>query len=264
MQERGALATELNRGRDRLPKSFAHDLTRAPPSEADFYRWTDVDAWQAEDQGLAITAPGTDEWSSAGASLQKQVEGDFDISVSFDPQRLDIPAHGLGSSVYLQLELADKGDTQASMILNKTSEGQTEAVAQLRLPADTGGFHYPRVGRVSVRSATELRLARRGGRLFFLVKPLALDGDLVVAQAEIGREPVKLGGTRLLVHTGGAGRESRVLWKGIRVHAERITPEPVPATATVRPSPLMRSPTQPPLKPQPKSVLRSIFDFFTQ
>jgi hypothetical protein len=260
MQDRGALVAELNRQRDRLPKSFMHDLARSPPSEAEFYRWTDLGEWRTQDKGLMITAPGTDEWSSAGASLQKQVEGDFDITIAFDPQRLDIPAQGLGSSVYLQLELADQNDTQMSMILNKTSEGQTEAVAQFRLSTGAGGFYYPRVGRVSLRSATELRMARRGSRVYFLAKPLALEGELIVAQAEIGREPLKLGGTRILVHTGGAGRESRVLWKNIRVRAEGLTPETTPAP-TVPKSP---APTQPQPKPQPKSVLRSIFDFFSQ
>jgi hypothetical protein len=259
-QDGAALVTELNRQRTKLPKSFSHDLTRTPPDKSLFYRWTDVREWRAQDKGLVIVAPGTDEWSSAGASLQKQVEGDFDISIAFDPQRLDIPAESQGSSVYLQLELADKNDTQASIILNKTSEGQTEALAQFRLPADTGGFHYPRVGRVSVPSATELRLVRRGDRAYFLVKPPELDSELVVAQAELGREPVKLGGTRILVHTGGAGRESRVLWKGIRVHAERITPESAPAPIPRKVS----VPAPPAPKPQSKSVLRSIFDFFSQ
>jgi hypothetical protein len=260
MQDRGALIAELNRQRDQLPKSFAHDLTRAAPHESLFYRWTDVGEWRVQDKGLLITAPGTDQWSSAGASLQKQVEGDFDVSISFDPLRLDFPAHGLGTSVYLQLELADQHDTQASMILNRTSEGQTEAVAQFRRPADNGGFHYLRVGRVSVRSATELRLARRGDRLIFLVKPSELEGQLVVAQAEIGREPLKLGGTRILVHTGGAGRESRVLWKGIHVKAEQITPEALPAASAARSA----APTQPAPKPPSKSLFQSIFDFFSQ
>ena len=244
MQDRGAFIAELNRARDRLPKSLSHDFTKSPPGESMFYRWTDLREWQAEDEGLLIVAPGTDAWSSAGASLQKRLEGDFDISLTFDPPQFDTPADGEGSSVYLQLELADQGDTQASIILNRTSEGQTEAMAQLRLPAD-GGFHYPRVGRVSVRSATELRLARRGDRLYFLVKPLALDGELVVAQAEVGREPLKPGGIRIMVHTGGAGRESRVLWKGVRVKAERITSESSPPAAA-SPSAV---PTQPTARP---------------
>jgi hypothetical protein len=261
MQNRDAILAELDRQRDRLPNSFAHDFTRSAPHESHFNRWTDLRAWRSEDQGLLLTAPGTDHWSSAGASLQKQVEGDFDIAIAFDPQRLDTPAAGQGSSVYLQLELADKDDTQVSMILNKTSEGALEAAAQIRKPDEKGNYQYSRMGRLSVRSARELRLARRDNRLYCLATSEDFGGRRVVAQAEIGREPVKLGGTRILVHTGGAGRESRVLWKGIQVKAERITSD------SAARAPKLAVPAQPALKrppAPPKSVLRSIFDFFSQ
>jgi hypothetical protein len=259
IQDRDAILTELNRRLETLPKAFLLDLARAPLPESLFYRWTDLRPWRAQDKGLLITAPGTDQWSSAGAALQKQVEGDFDISITFDPQRLDTPAEGQSSSVYLQLELADKDATQVSAILNRISDSTTEAVAQFRRPDEKGGFYYRRMGTLSVPSATALRIARRGDRLVFLVKPAERDSPRVLAQAEIGREPLKLGGTRILVHTGGNGRESRVLWKGIQVKAERITPESSPVTT----APKSAVKTQP--APQSsKSVLRSIFDFFSQ
>jgi hypothetical protein len=222
-----------------------------------FYRWTDQRPWRREDRGLLIVAPGTEHWSSAGASLNRQIEGDFDVSIHFDPLHLDLPAPGQTSAVYLQLELADGNDTQASAILNKTSDGTVEAVAQLRLPDGKGGFHYPRIGRLSVTSARELRLARRGRRLYCLVGSQDFGGQRVVAQTEIGGEPVKAGGTRILVHTGGAGRESRVVWKGIQVNADGITGVAAPPVAPPRPL----APTP---KPQPKSVLQSIFEFFSK
>lgn len=269
-QNGDSLLTRLNRERNALAKSFTHDFTRQKPDDALLNRWTDLRAWSARDGGLLIVAPGTDHWSSAGAALKKSMEGDFDISVAFDPQRLDTPAKGLGSSVYLQLELADKDDTQVSLVLNKTSEGDTEAVAQLRMPDGKGDYEYRPVGRASVRSASELRLARRGGELYCLVSSEGSPGAKVLARVEVGRGPVKSGGTRLLVHAGGAGRESRVLWKSIAVKAEAIEPlaaapavvaprSASPKTTPPRPAPSRQAAPKPPSK----SMLRSIFDFFS-
>lgn len=259
-QDHTQLLADLNRARSALASSFTHDFTRQPPDDALFHRWNEQRPWRREDQGLVIVAPGTDHWSSTGAALRKQLEGDFDISLRFTPQRLDTPAQGQGSSLYLQVELADAAATQVSTILNKTSDGATEVVTQIRVPDGKGGHQYTRIGRISIGTAHELRLARRRGRIWGLVASEDFAGYRVVAQTEIGGEPVILGGTRVLVHTGGAGRESRVLWQSLQVKADRITGAVAPAT--VMPSP--RPPALPPPKPPRKSFLQSIFDYFAR
>jgi hypothetical protein len=225
MEDIAELLKQLDRQRNELPESFTHDFTRQPPAKGLFDRGTDDRTWKPGDLGLRIVAPGTDNWTSVGASLLKKIEGDFDISIRGAVTRFDRPAESKNSGVYLQVELANDDRTRASILLFKTADARTEVLAQLRVPNGRGGYDYPRVGGRLARSVGGLRLARRGKRVFFLATSEDFGGEQVVAYVDVDDAPIRIGGTQVLVHTGGAGRESHLLWKDIKVKAARISSE---------------------------------------
>lgn len=213
---------EINRERDSLPQSVFQDFTTAAPDEAIIRRWTDLRQWNPADNGLLIVAPGTDNWTSAGAVLQRRIEGDFDIGIRFDPKRLDTPAAGLNSSVYLQVELADAGATQLSLIFQKLDSDVTEVFVQLSTDDGGPGRNYRRLGRIAASSVEGLRIARRGRQITCIARSKKLGGEIIVGQGDVGDAPLDFDSARIMVHTGGAGRESHVVWKSFDVHAERI------------------------------------------
>lgn len=213
---------DLNRERDALPQFVSQDFTTAPPNDELVRRWTDLRAWNRADDGLLIVATGTNNWTSAGAAIQKRIEGDFDIAIRFDPQRLDMPADGLTTAIYLQVELQDAGATQLSLIFQKLASDVSEVFVQLSADNGQSGRNYRRLGRLVASSVQGLRLARRGRQITGIAFFDDTGGEVVVAQGDVGDAPIDFDGTRILVHTGGAGRESHVVWKSLDVHAEGL------------------------------------------
>lgn len=213
---------ELNARRDSLSQSLLLDFAESAPESEMIRRWGVVPEWNRDDEGLLIVAPGSDAWTSAGAALQRGIEGDFDISILFDPQRIDVPAEGQNSSVYLQIELDDTGDTQLSLIFQRLEDGSSGLLAQVSVENEKSTRDYRRLGRLDATTVTGLRVARRGRQVICVALSDELETETIFAEGNVGDAPLNPNCTRVMVHTGGAGRESRVVWKSIEVRADRI------------------------------------------
>tara|TARA_R110002072_G_C7978996_1_gene536066 strand:+ start:74368 stop:77838 length:3471 start_codon:yes stop_codon:yes gene_type:complete len=216
---------QLNKERDQLKSRFEFDFTKQAPPDSLIQRWTDQNPWSKDDGGLLMTAPGTDNWSSAGANVMKSVSGDFDISISFEVQKFDIPKSGKRCSAYLQLDLPDKNRTQVSNIFTNNDTGATEVVAQVREPRGNGQFNYRATGALDLDNVTTLRIARRAERLTFLTSTKDSSNERIVGYLDRPAVPLPKSSIRFLVHTGGADRESIVLWKSIGIRADDIPDE---------------------------------------
>jgi len=222
---------KLNDERDQLKSHFAFDFAKQAPPGPLFGRWNDLNPWKKSDGGLTIVAPGTDNWTSAGASVAKQVTGDFDISVNFDVQKFDSPKPGERCSVYLQVEIPDEDETQCSMIFATNGVGGTEAIAQVREPRGKGKYSYRPLGAIDLSNVTAMRVTRRGERLTFLASSKDSKQERIVGFLDRPAIPIPASFIRFYVHTGGADRESRVLWKSIDIRADDIpTDETTPTT----------------------------------
>ena len=225
-----ALLAKLNASRAQLPVSFVHDFVAKAPDENDIYRWTDRRPWDPAARGLEIHSPGTDEWTSAGLSVRRQFRGDFDVRLSFDSPALALPLPGKHSQVYLQIELDDNDQTQLSSMLTRKSSGEVISQAQIRTPVD-GGYHYHNLGSLSLSAPDYLRLARRGKEVYFLAGTQSDHQEYLIGSATTTVAPIEMLGIRMMLHTGGAGRDSQVLVKSIDVKAEQQTsPVAVPNT----------------------------------
>ena len=222
VENQAELLAKLNEQRQQLPVSFEHDFTTTAPAADDIYRWTDHRPWNAAAKGLRIIAPGTDPWTSAGMSVRRQFFGDFDVTFSFNAPTLATPKPGKHSQVYLQIELDDSEQTQLSSMLTKKDTGEVISQAQLRSPID-GGYRYQNLGSVSVSTPDYLRVLRRDTEVYFLAGTESDDREYLIGAATTSTAPIDVFGVRILLHTGGAGRESQVLVKSIHVNAENST-----------------------------------------
>ena len=222
VEEFDSQLVQLNKERDELKAHFEFDFTKQAPPDSLFQRWTDLNPWKPDDGGLLMTAPGTDNWTSAGANVMKPVVGDFDISINFDVVKFDIPKPGGRCSAYLQIDLPDQDKTQMSIIFTNNDTGTTEVIAQVREPRGNDKFHYRATGALDLANVTKMRITRRGERLTFLASTKDPADERIVGYLDRPAVPLPESFVRFLVHTGGADRESIVLWKSIEIRASEF------------------------------------------
>ncbi len=259
---------DLNQSRAKLSANFHHNFVQASPSANDLFRWNAERQWNKADGGLVIQAAGTKEWTSSGLSLLRQIDGDFDIKIEFDPRQLAIPAAGQESSIYLQAELTDPARTQVNSTLVRMPSGTVVANAKLRASLHSGEFQYRSLGAIELASVKQLRLARRGERIYWIAGSEAVSDETIIASADIGDAAIDFGCLRMLVHTGGEGRSSEVLLRSLIVNAERLRDRSSADTAQQQRQPALAAPpavNQPNGKvpaQRPKSLFQSLFDIF--
>ena len=220
-----AQLVQLNKEREQLKTHFEFDFAKQAPPDSLLERWTDLNPWKKDDGCLLLTAPGTDNWTSAGAKVMKSVSGDFDVSVNFEVTKFDIPKPGGRCSAYLQIELPDKDQTQMSIIFTNNDTGATEVVAQVREPRGKDNVQYRAIGALDLANVTSMRIARRAERLTFLASTKESSNERIIGYLDRPAVPLPKSFIRFLVHTGGADRESIVLWKSIDIRADDIPVE---------------------------------------
>lgn len=214
------IVARLDRERAMLPVRFVHDFARERFTPERFHHWGFNPPLQPSPPGLVVSGPATDNWTSAGAAPQLALQGDFDISFEFDLLRMTPPKAGLSSAVYLQLEVPDESQHQYSIILVGEPEGGKHVTAQHRERTSEGGFAYPSISREPVQGGQRLRLARRGGQLYFLFAEVTSQHDRLLAQHEVATVDIPATFARMLVHTGGAGKSTEAAWKRISINAQ--------------------------------------------
>jgi hypothetical protein len=159
-----------------------------------------------------------------GLAPQIALRGDFDVAVSLDALKFDQPATGKNSGVYLQIKFDDKGKSAANLIFLHHPDGRKEAYTEMETLRSNGKRDYLRVRSIKVDSIDALRIARHGEQLSFLFSEQGSEGYQLLCQTNVGAHDVPKTAIRLLVHTGGAGRETEVLWKHLSIRADEINP----------------------------------------
>ncbi|WP_461506015.1 DUF1583 domain-containing protein [Rhodopirellula baltica] len=214
-----ASLASLDQQRDRLPFTFEHDFTKAAENSNAIYHWG---AWHRSPSGVKVIAPGTDEWTSAGVSLQHLIEGDFDIAFYFDAVHLETPVQGQQTQLYLQIEWGDDDSTQVNAMMNKSDSGTVASRAMSRVLSD-GKSIYRIIGNQPLDNPDYLRIVRRGDRCFCIAGREEDQQSLLLGTVRVSEQPIDPRRVRIVLHTGGAGRSSEVLLKSIHVKAAGIT-----------------------------------------
>ncbi|QDU38076.1 hypothetical protein Mal4_23960 [Maioricimonas rarisocia] len=247
------LLTSLNRRRDELQNRFTFDFSAQDPHDGTLYLWNNDSPWKADDGGWTIINPGADTWTSAGVAARTFVQGDFDLEVEFDSVDFAEPRPGGRSSIYLQIEFPNEERTQVSNLFTTGTAGRTEVISQVRVPVGEGKYDYRQFGGFDLAKASALRMVRTGNTLTCLITSPDFDEEIVVGELEVPSLPIHPRNIRVMVHTSGAGRESRVRLKALDLRGETLG-EVV--------EPPVRDPLDPPRIEREKSLLDSVLDLF--
>ena len=231
LQDEAEALAKLNKERDDLPQRFDHNFAKDRLTEHRFQQWGPLRPTSGK--GLGMVSIGTDNWSSSGFNSLHGVQGDFDIAIHFDDLKLGKPKEKLNSSFYLQIEFPDAASTQANVMVVEHIDGQRQVYAQVRVLDAGGNTQYRNLRSDSAGEVVKLRLARRGERLVFLYREKGSVRDQILAQRDVVGMAVPQHNVRLMLHTGGARRQSEVLLKQFSVHAEKIAPNPAEPPATI-------------------------------
>ncbi|EMI27846.1 signal peptide protein [Rhodopirellula europaea SH398] len=243
-----ASLVSLNKHRDRLPVTLNHDLSRPDKNPNALYYWGD---WQRSSSGMKVIASGTDNWTSAGVSLQHLIEGDFDIAFHFDPPKLATPTKGQQTQLYLQIEWSDDDHTQVNAMMTKSDAGTITSRAQTRV-IENGNSVYRIIGSQTLSNPDYLRIVRRDDQCFCIAGRKDNQQSLLLGSVRVSKQPIDPRRVRVVLHTGGDGRTSEVLLKSIHVKAAGATLVAPAIIRTVPAKPDTRAP----------SVFDSIRNFF--
>jgi hypothetical protein len=224
LQDQDKAVASLNKERDALAHRFGHDFAKDPLTADRLHVWGRLQ--QADDRGVKMTSIGSDRWTSSGFDPLAGLEGDFDMSVTFDELKLAIPKDKLNSSLYLQVVFQDPKETHVNVILVVHIDGIRQVYAQTRVTDEGGNYIYNLLRLDEVNEVDKLRLVRRGKQFSFLYRAKRADHDTILAQQDVLDLPVMPNDIRCLFHTGGNGRQSEVLLKRFHLQAEKIDPNP--------------------------------------
>ncbi|WDQ16278.1 DUF1583 domain-containing protein [Rhodopirellula sp. P2] len=247
----------LDQQRDLLPISFVHDFTQTPGKPAELYHWGES---QRSASGLQVIAPGSDEWTSAGVSLMHRIEGDFDIAFHFDAPKLPTPTKGQQTQLYLQIEWSDENQTQVDSMISKSDSGSVVSRGMSRILVN-GRSTYQMFGNQPSDQPDYLRIARRGDMCYCISGREAEQQALMLGAIRVSGQPIDPMRVRMILHTGGEGRTSEVLFKSIRVKAAAATLG-APLQTRRREGQVFAVPDPAEPTPRPTSVFDSIRNLF--
>jgi hypothetical protein len=179
---------------------------------------------QATEEGLLITAPGSDTWTGHGLTLPFALHGDFDVAAEMDVKRLDPPAGRGESVVFLETEFRDPKKTSIHAKFAISPSNRKTGEVQLRQVSETGEFDYTELVNHPASNVHLLRVARRQEMLYVLIREAGQDVARVLGKLEVGNHPILADDLRFILHADGEGRQVSVLLKRVVVHADRIDP----------------------------------------
>ena len=232
---RGTQTDAFDLARDALPATFDFDFTKAtlPELESQFFvsrnKASTPGDLQMQPDGLHVTASApVGQYAALLLGANLQVEGDFDITSRFEHLQLKLPEQG-SSGVY-QCTLFSKPMPRHYNLLRTAGQFKDMPLRQViqleifNLDPARRGPTYPAIF-TDESPAGRLRTVRRGQTLSFLAASYDSDSFQVLHSEEVTDESLHFNDIHLRAscHSHG-GTEARVsvVWKEIRVRAEKI------------------------------------------
>ncbi|QDT12935.1 DUF1583 domain-containing protein [Planctomycetes bacterium K23_9] len=238
LENQNAKLAKLNDARLRFDRAVSVDYKKQTMRPSDFYSWGSVGPWKSSDGGLPVQHVGTDDWNSSGVAFRPSVNGDFDIEISFDSVDLGVPKPGQHSRLFLQIQLEDPGQSQINTLLTHKSKGGLIVQTQTRVADERGAKIYSDAQHIDGTDIRRLRLARQGKTIFCLAGTNDPKTDTVLTSLPLGDAPIRRNAIRALVHTGGSGPTSNILFKTFDIRGEQFSKTaPVNLRYSVQPFP---------------------------
>lgn len=183
--------------------------------------------------GLKFIVPGADSSLSYGLLNPNGFSGDFDVTLEVLPIKMEAGVPGQESRTYLRIGVLDEFDTVLDMKyvrrenLNLTASA---TIGQRKRFQQTGRRTYRSDSTRDVTTAHLLRIARRGDVAYLIFqeskdKPMAIQSRFL-----IGNHPIRSRMVQAMTHTGGADRETQIVFKRLIIRAEqKIGRKTIPA-----------------------------------
>ncbi len=220
MLNQQAEVDRLNEQREQFPVFVVHDFMKIAPDPQNFSLPGNAREWKAADKGWTMESEGVDGWVAAFFGSRYPIQGDFDVTLTFDAASLALPSAGRTTTLMWQVQLLDGDRTRfASMFVRTPTEYKVSSQQHRTLP--TGKDEYSWNGGFEIDQVSSLRIARHGGTYTMLARPKNAERDRVIYQKDHSAGPIVL---HCLLHTGATKQHSSVLLKSIQIHADSYTP----------------------------------------
>jgi len=211
---------ELDRRRSELPIRRIFDFSTQRPLGRDFAAMGPLDRDDIGPQGLSVVSKGEDEWTSTGLMSKMPLQGDFDVTLTIVPLKMDLPRAKDDTAVMLQTEFSDDRRTMAEVKYALYPDDRREMQTIRRIDNADGKFAIQIVAAEPATTVRALRLARRGPFLHQLYRKTKDSPWTSLGGVHVGTTEVPPTFLRMHVHTGGIGRESRVRFQSLSIASE--------------------------------------------
>jgi hypothetical protein len=169
--------------------------------------------------GARVFLSGDNPWARGALATTFEVQGDFEITVSYEIDHADRPLTGYGNGVYLYAALDPSTDDAVSLARRILPNGRTVFVSNRMRPINGRKDHNVKAV-PSTATTGKLRLVRSGSK----VRCLAAEGDdpefVQVDEVEFGTDEVRIvqwGG-----NTGGGNNALDARFLDITIRAEQL------------------------------------------
>ena len=221
------LVPQLDAERKQLPVVFEHSFGDGIPAEFFEYRDTKGGA-QIEQRlnGLRITRPALNAWTSTDINTRFEIRGDFDIEAEFD----DFRYSGENDAIaMLVIKFDDPLQQHCRALRNRSHHQQRQLFQASRTQATPDGKRaYAGQNVTWEANSGRLRLSRRGDEVFYLVA----EGDSQNFRL-FGRETItaadSVPGAIDLTTIANGDATVGVLWKSLRIAAKELLLPPDPS-----------------------------------
>ncbi len=116
------LVQEINTKRDNLPAEAVYDFAKQAFPD-DFWPRGDIAEWSPEAGGLVVRHAGQEPWGASSVTLRPSVQGDFDLTFTFELTDVINPNAGKESWIYMKAYLMDENVHQRTRGTDHNSTG---------------------------------------------------------------------------------------------------------------------------------------------
>lgn len=221
------VAVQLDHDLPQMKAVFTHDFGKGGfPDKYFVTEGADKRAqFTARPDGVFVNMQGKGGWIDRTIKVPFAIHGDFDIEAAFDQLKI---LSDNDACAFMELDLDDEQQQQFRINRIRTSTALQQIHPSVSITHKRGGRSFAGLNATACEAMKgRLRLARRGKVLHYLFAENDSDNFRLITTESISDKPSK--SDALVLHTlcHGTG-ETQVLWKSLRIRANRLTQKPGP------------------------------------
>lgn len=185
----------------------------------EFFKVQNVEVKESKD-GVEATFATTDKWIAGDIIPRFDIEGDFELEVEFDQLSIEGVEKGELAGVALVARFKDADQTHALVVRNQADD-DNRLLLQTSKMLSNGKRNYPSVRHDAKRQAGRLKISRKDSTILFMAMEEG-ETEYKVLEEKLTDLPTEPDGLRLR-HFGRGDTKTKILWKSIRIQADKLT-----------------------------------------